>query len=64
MKHNVGNADRIFRIVAGLTIIASGVYMQSWWGAVGIIPLTTAAFRFCPAYIPFGLTTCKTDPTP
>ncbi|MDA0336613.1 MAG: DUF2892 domain-containing protein [bacterium] len=32
---------------------------ESWWGAVGIIPLATAAFRICPLYKSLGLTTDK-----
>ncbi|MCU7375837.1 DUF2892 domain-containing protein [Paucibacter sp. O1-1] len=27
---------------------------------VGIIPLFTAAFGWCPAYVPFGISTCET----
>ena len=50
MKPNVGGADRIFRIVAGIAIIGIGIYNQSWWGAIGVLPLLTAIFRFCPAY--------------
>lgn len=60
MKTNVGNADRIVRIVLGLIIIGAGVYFKSWWGAIGVVPLGTAAIGWCPAYLPFGLSTCKT----
>ena len=31
------------------------------WGWIGILPLLTGSFRFCPAYIPFGISTCKTS---
>ncbi|BAP14562.1 MAG: hypothetical protein AOY29_08850 [Alcanivorax borkumensis] len=60
MKTNVGNTDRLFRLVLGVVIIALGVVFQSWWGAIGIIPLLTATMRWCPAYLPFGISTCKT----
>lgn len=60
MKCNVGKADKVVRIVAGLAIIGAGLYSQSWWGAVGIVPLATAAFGWCPLYFPFGIKTCKT----
>ena len=43
MVRNVGSADRVARIVVGLGIIAAGLYLGSWWGAVGLIPLITAA---------------------
>jgi len=61
MKKNVGSIDRKVRIIAGLAIIATGVAMQSWWGAIGIVPLATAAIGWCPAYLPFGFSSCKTD---
>lgn len=62
MKPNVGSADRIVRIIAGLAIIGAGVYYKAWWGVIGVVPLATAALNFCPLYMPFGLSTCKTRP--
>ena len=59
MTPNVGGADRVVRVVVGLAIIAAGVYFQSWWGVVGVVPLLTATIRWCPAYLPFGFNTCK-----
>ena len=35
---NVGKTDRIVRIILGIAIILLGIYFQSWWGAVGIVP--------------------------
>lgn len=58
MKANVGGIDRIIRVIVGLAILGAGLYFKCWWGLIGIIPLLTAAFRFCPAYLPFGLSTC------
>ena len=63
MKSNVGSNDRFIRVVVGLVAIAAGVFYQSYWGAVGIIPLFTAAIGWCPAYLPFGLSTCRIKPT-
>lgn len=57
MKCNVGKTDRIIRIVAGLAVIGAGVVFQSWWGAVGVVPLLTGIVRFCPAYLPLGIET-------
>jgi hypothetical protein len=59
MKQNVGSIDRVIRTVAGLGIIAWGVATQNWIGAVGAVPLFTAAIGWCPAYLPFGLSSCK-----
>jgi hypothetical protein len=60
MKRNVGSADRFARIALGLGIIAAGVAYQSWIGAIGIVPLATAAIGWCPAYLPFGISTSLT----
>lgn len=59
MKVNVGSLDRIIRIVLGLAIIGAGVYFKSWYGLIGIVPLVTASLRWCPLYLPFGLSTCR-----
>lgn len=61
MKANVGSMDRSIRIVLGLVIIGWGVMNANWLGAIGLIPLTTAFMRWCPAYLPFGISTCKTE---
>ena len=60
MKTNVGSIDRGLRIVLGIAIIGLGIYFNSWWGAIGVIPLFTAAMKWCPVYLPFGLSTCST----
>lgn len=60
MKANVGGIDRILRALVGLALLGSGLYFKSWWGLLGLIPLGTAVFRFCPAYLPIGLNTCGT----
>lgn len=60
MKPNVGGLDRIVRIIAGLALLGAGFYFKSWWGLVGLLPILTGTFRFCPAYLPFGISSCKT----
>jgi sulfite exporter TauE/SafE len=57
MKCNVGKTDRAVRIVAGVVMIAVGLYFQNWWGAIGIVPIATGLLRWCPAYLPFGIKT-------
>lgn len=59
MKKNVGAVDRIIRIVLGLVIVAFGIYNQSWWGLIGIVPLLTAFISWCPAYNLLGISTDK-----
>ena len=59
MQCNVGKTDRTIRLIAGVVIIAAGIYYQSWWGAVGLVPLLTGAFRWCPPYSLLGISTDK-----
>ncbi len=57
MKCNVGATDRLVRIIAGLVILLLGLVYKNWWGLVGLIPLLTGIFRFCPLYVPFKIST-------
>ncbi len=59
MKRNVGTADKAVRVIGGAVIIALGVYYNSWWGALGAIPIVTAALGFCPLYAILGIRTCR-----
>ncbi len=59
MTCNMGKADRIFRAVVGAAILGVGLYYQSWWGLVGLIPLGTASIGYCPVYSPFRISTRK-----
>lgn len=64
MNANVGNVDRVIRVLVGLAIIATGIGFRSWWGVVGVVPLLTAALGACPLYTLFGISTCPAKPTP
>lgn len=60
MRNNIGGAERIVRIVAGLILIglaARGVI--SLWGWVGLLPLVTGLVGWCPPYSLLGINTCK-----
>ena len=61
MKCNVGSVDRLLRIIVGLIIAILGVVFDSWWGLVGLVPLATGLFQFCPLYVPFKLSTEKKE---
>ena len=59
MKLNVGGIDRILRIVVGLALIGATLAgMLPVWGWIGVVPLLTGIFKFCPAYAMFGMSTC------
>ncbi len=59
MKCNVGTVDRLLRIIVGLVIAILGVVFDSWLGLIGIVPIATGLFRFCPLYLPFKISTDK-----
>lgn len=59
MNANVGTVDRIIRLLVGLALIGLAVFGKIGpWGYLGVVPLATGLFRFCPAYKLFGLRTC------
>jgi hypothetical protein len=58
MKANVGGIDRIVRGVAGIGLIAWALAGGPVWAWIGVVPLATAAIGWCPAYLPFGISTC------
>ena len=59
MNMNVGGADRILRIVAGVILI--GLTLTGTigvWGWIGVVPLATGLMKFCPLYTVLGIKTC------
>ena len=64
MSVNVGVADRVIRAAVGMLLIAFAIpiwFPQTGWnwvGWIGVIPLVTAVFGFCPAYTLLGISTC------
>jgi len=55
MKCNVGGVDRILRMVVGLGLITLALTGTiGIWGLIGIVPLASGLFKFCPAYTLFG----------
>lgn len=61
MKANVGSIDRVIRILVGLGLIGATLAgLIGSWGWIGVVPLATGIIRICPAYIPFGISSCHT----
>lgn len=59
MKANVGGIDRIMRIVAGLVLIGLAVAgIGAPWTWIGVVPLVTGVFSFCPFYPLLGINSC------
>ena len=62
MKCNVGTIDRTLRIVGGLILITlAAMGTIGVWGWIGVVPLLTGVFRFCPAYPLLGINSCSKD---
>jgi hypothetical protein len=61
MTVNVGSADRMIRIIAGLALLSMLLWVEGsarWWGLIGLVPLATGFLRWCPAYSVLGTNTC------
>jgi hypothetical protein len=59
MKTNEAVWDRSFRIVLGLGLLSLTVIgPQTWFGFLGLLPLATGVFGFCPIYKMLGMSTC------
>lgn len=59
MSANVGTIDRAIRILAGLAPIARVVFFNGpVWAWIGVLPLATGLFKFCPAYSLLGINRC------
>lgn len=64
IKMNVGGIDRVLRVIAGVVLISlSAAGILGVWGYIGIVPLLTGVFRFCPAYALGGVSTCGQEKT-
>ena len=59
MKANVGGVDKWVRIVAGLALIAWALTGGPVWAWIGVVPLATGLFNYCPLYKLIGFSTCR-----
>jgi hypothetical protein len=63
MVANVGGLDRALRIVVGIAVLALFFVLEGnarYWALLGLVPLLTGLFRFCPPYALLGISTCPT----
>ncbi len=67
-KKNLGRADRMVRFVIGVALIPIGLFLLGGWqgnpdgvlvAILALAPLATSLIGFCPAYLPFGISTLK-----
>jgi hypothetical protein len=60
MACNVGGFDRILRIIAGIILLLLALTgTVGAWAYIGLVPLLTGVFKFCPAYKIVGINTSK-----
>jgi len=61
MTANVGETDRMLRILVGLLLIGLALALGGgwWFGMIGIIPVFTGITGSCPGYLPFRISTCN-----
>lgn len=63
MKHNVcSTTERVIRVIVGLGILSLMLFLEGtvrYWGLLGLIPIATAIFRYCPVSHLLDVDTCK-----
>ena len=64
MTKNIGKLDKTIRIIVGVVILALGLWLKSWWGLIGLLPIATALAGWCPPYSLLGISTNKTARPP
>lgn len=63
MRHNVCSmTERVVRVFVGLALLSLMVLLEGtarYWGLLGLIPIATAIFRYCPLSHLLKIDTCK-----
>lgn len=60
MVKNVGNTEKVIRVIVGLVLLSMLLWVEGnakWWGLLGLIPIVTAAISWCPLWSVFGINT-------
>lgn len=60
MTANIGRTDKIIRIVIGLLLLSLFFVLPDesrWLAVVGLLPIATTVFSFCPLYRLLGMST-------
>ncbi len=64
MKANMGNAERVIRVIFGLVLLSLLFILQGnakYLGLIGLIFVVTAAVSWCPLWALFGINTCPAE---
>ena len=63
MTSNMGNADRVIRLILGLALVSLFFLVEGgarWFGLIGVVLIVTSSVSFCPLYRLLGLSTTGT----
>ena len=69
MKKNMGTADKVIRILIAVVVGVGVLYFTNaisgtlaiGLGILAIVFVLTAIIRFCPLYLPFGISTSRKE---
>jgi len=59
---NVGSIDKVVRFIVGLLLLSLLFFVNGnlkYLGLIGLVPILTVTFSFCPLYSIIGIKTCK-----
>ena len=60
MPRNEGSIDRVLLVVVGIVLVSLALTgPKIVWGWIGVVPILTGLFGYCPAYSLFGIRTCR-----
>jgi len=58
---NVGRTDKVIRFIIGMALLSLLFIIPGnlkFLGLIGLVPILTASFSFCPLYTILGIKTC------
>ena len=58
---NIGSTDKVIRYIIGVALLSLLFIIPGnlkFLGLIGLVPILTAAFSFCPIYAIMGIKTC------
>ena len=60
MKPNIGNVERVVRVVVGIAVLSLAfVGPRTPWAYLGLLPFLTGLVGWCPPYALLGISTVR-----
>jgi hypothetical protein len=67
MKQNVcSRTERTMRVIIGLVLLSFFIFAEGvarYWGLLGLVPIATVLFKYCPINHLLKIDTCHMKPT-